>query len=188
MAHGEFRDNQAATVAGFVKGKIVHDLGCGDLHLAHQLVKFGAEKVIAVDKSMHLPYSRLQKLQGIEFVGKYFHDFHEPVETAFLSWPVNWYDYGLGKILDRAKTVIYLGSNLDGSACGYSDMWMVLSHRNILAHIPSYTNTLIVYGSDFVKRSRVPEEQAALDQSKVYRFDEVYGVSSGDDQAPGLPG
>lgn len=175
MGHGEFRDNQAATVAGFVKGKVVHDLGAGDLCLAQQLVEFGAEKVIAVDRYSPLTYSKRAKLTSIDIVTCYFHDYKGSVKTAFLSWPVNWYDYSLGNFIEQAEMVIYLGSNLDGSACGYPDMWVHLSQREVLAHIPHRKNTLIVYGPEFVKRAQLPEEFASLNQARMYRFEELNG-------------
>lgn len=171
MSHGEFKGTQAATVAGFVKGKVVHDLGCGDLTLARELVRVGAEKVIAIDKA---PFT-FSKIQGIESVSCYFDAYRDTVETAFLSWPVNWYDYGLNQLIEQAKTVIYLGSNLDGSACGYKHMWMFLRTREILAHVPNQKNNLIVYGPKIVVRDPVPEEMAALNQERIYSFTEVYG-------------
>lgn len=183
MSHGEFRDNQAETVKPFIEGKVIHDLGCGDLTLAHQLLRLGAEKVIAIDRYSPLTYSKRTKLTGIDLVTCYFHDFKgTDIDTVFVSWPINWYDYGLGQLIEKAKTIIYLGSNFDGSACGYSDMWDYLSTRRILAHVPNSKNTLIVYDREYESRKKIPEERAALSPLKIQHFKEAYGVSSGDDQ------
>jgi len=179
MPHGKLFPAQADALKPFIEGKDVHDFGCGDLELSHQLLDLGASQIVAVDR--HSPSREILKAASpkIRFIPKYFHDFREPVETLFLSWPVNWYDYALGEYIEKAKMVIYLGTNVDGTACGYPDMWDYLRTRRVLAHVPHPGNTLLVYSSEYIRRPMVGEEWAALNQDRIYSFEEAQERASG---------
>jgi hypothetical protein len=67
----------------------------------------------------------------------------------------------------QAETLVYLGKNTDGSACGFPGLFEVLARREILAYVPDRPNTLIIYGK-FIRqpnephREPMPEEHAAL--------------------------
>jgi hypothetical protein len=147
----------------------VHDLGAGDLTLAHDLIQCGASSVIAVDKQpMPSP-----QVPNIERVVSYFHEYAQPVDIAFMSWPVNW-SVGLTPIARRSRLVVYLGTNMGGSACGYQDLWWHLRSREVLAHVFDPTGSFIVYGfGTRGRKGRLPEEHAALDQSRVWTYDEL---------------
>lgn len=158
----------------YVRSKVVHDLGAGDGTLACELVvSCGAEKVIAIDRHP-IPDP---PIEGIECLTMYFDRFHEKVDIAFVSWPVNW-PCALEPILRHARLVVYLGKNTDGSQCGYQGFWELLVEREVLLHIPERPNVLIVYGQNKVERQILPEEYAAIqactDEPRVYDYDELY--------------
>lgn len=166
---GRLNDEQVAALAPHVKGRVVHDLGAGDLVLAQLLVKQGAEKVVAVDRYT-LPG---EAPAGIEVVEAYFEDYYEPIDVAFMSWPVNWVS-GLHALAARARTAIYLGKNTDGSCCGDSILFHQLWQREVLAHVPDRPNTLIIYGPKFVTRDMLPEERTHLDDpDTMWAYDEL---------------
>jgi hypothetical protein len=181
MFHGQLSKIQQEALKPYILGKKVHDLGAGGFELTHKLIDLGAEGVIAIDRYSPFPspsFFDLAPNQGkIQFVQSYFHDYHEPIQTAFCSWPVNWQS-GLDHIAARTETFIYLGSNTDGSMCGYQDMWQHLRTREILAHLPERKNTLIVYGPKTVDRPEVPEERAALNLDKMWSYGALHEKDS----------
>ena len=170
MPHGILSQAQQEAVRPHIVGKVIHDLGCGDLELSRWLIQAGAKKVVAIDR---YPPS-CSRFTQVTVVVTWFHLYQEPVETVFLSWPINWQDPGLLRMVNEAKLVIYLGSNLDGNACGFREMFEHLLCREVLAHVPDRKNTLVVYGNQVVEREPIPEEFAALNQERVYSFQEVY--------------
>lgn len=82
----------------------------------------------------------------------------------FLSWP----SYqsvcsGLFKLLEASQVVAYLGCNIEGTACGSSEMFDYLKNREILHHVPNRRNSFIVYGPGKAPgRLLVGEELAGL--------------------------
>ena len=169
MSHGKLSSAQARIVAAFVKDELVHDLGAGDLELARQLIALGARGVVAVDKN-----PTHKRVPLVRQVASHFHAFEEPIEVAFVSWPVNWQDLGVVGLVKRAPLVIYLGTNMDGIACGTGELYWDLSKREVLAHEPHPKNTLIVYGHRSVTRDPLPEEIAGMDPTRLYRYREMY--------------
>lgn len=169
MPWGRLNDTQIQELKRLLKpGPIVYDLGAGDLVLSRNLLEWGAREVVAVDKEpLHLPPS------GIRTIRSLFKDLREDVQWAFLSWPINHFDVGLLNIVERAQVVIYLGSNMDGSACGFFQLFQHLTTREVLAHAPRFANTLIVYGAAKVKREPFPEERAAM-SSEMINYKEAY--------------
>jgi len=151
---------------------VVHDLGAGDLTLAAKLLGLGAVGVTAVDE--RAPRFKPES-EKIRFIKKAYVDLNEIPRTAFVSWPPGVGAMGLAKILEGARTVLYLGNNFDGSLCGTPDLWAHLRSRKVLAHEPARRNTLIVYGAPGAKRDPLPEEEAAVDYRKIRQFDSVYG-------------
>lgn len=169
MSYGKLSVKQAKILSAYIKGKDVLDVGCGRGELARELVRLGASSVVAIDKSIAAFAS-----ENVRFVHARFSDYTDPVETAFVSWPVNWADDGLLRILKRAKTVIYLGMNTDGTACGGRPMWEYLKTRLVLEIVPDPHNVMVVYGSDHVDRPPISEEKAALDSFNCYTYRDLY--------------
>jgi hypothetical protein len=149
MPHGQLNIPQLTALRPLVHGKVIHDLGAGDLGLALELLKLGAAKVIAIDKGYNRTNEKYDSKSWnvppeIEIRHQYFQDMNEEIDTAFVSWPAN-YDNGLLRILMQTKTIIYLGKNTDGSACGTPDLFRYFATRKIDVHVPSRPNTLICY-------------------------------------------
>lgn len=157
MPYGHLLPEQRAALRPYVEGRCVHDLGAGDLGLSHALLELGASKVVAIDKEY-----RVSNDPRIEAIECYFHEVAEDVDVGFASWPMNFEDYGLLKLVQRTPMFIYLGKNTDGTSCGGHDLFEHLSGREVLSHVPAKTNTLIVYGPKRVERPRLKEEHASL--------------------------
>lgn len=159
---GTLSEEQAAIVRRLVKNRPVHDLGAGSLDLAIALTTFGAREVIAVDKErMPRGHALIRTIQ-MSFT-RFAEQFKGGIEVAFLSWPENRMDIDLLTLLKRSETVIYLGKNTDGNACGHPMMFEHFQRRKLLAYLPERRNTLAVYGKALVKlREPKGEEQAGL--------------------------
>jgi len=170
MSHGRLNAQQRTALQPYVQGKCIYDLGAGDLALAHQLASMDAEHVIAVDKEY--PYwvrsrsSRVEKRQC-----RYEQVLGESVSTLFISWPANWVDVPLLVLTVSAETIIYLGNNLDGTACGFKEFFEHLLFRELLVHEPDHLNTLLVCGK-YRTPAREPtwEERAAIHQETILKF------------------
>ena len=170
--YGTPTKEQARVIRPFVRGKVVHDLGAGDLRLSKRLRSWGAERVVALDKKLPRKIP-----EGVDFKEGYFKDFTEAPEVVWLSWPVNHEAPGLVGILERTPLVLYLGTNTNGTACGGQDLWRHLRTREVLAYEADLSNTLIVYGVNRVERGLCGEEVAALDDSKWWTFQEAEKAS-----------
>ncbi len=172
MSYGDLNEQQREALKPFLSGRLVHDLGSGNQILSRELIRLGAEKVIAIDKD---PY-RDAPGHGIEPVTTYFENYQAAIHTAFVSWPRNTYDAGLIALIERAECVVYLGKNTDGLACGFPKFWEHLRQREALAHVPDPRNTLIVYGHRGTKRATLPEELAALQQDRLWGYGELHAA------------
>ncbi len=166
---GSLSDGQADVVRQFVKSRVVHDLGAGDGRLSKTLITLcGAKHVIAIDKNGLATRSvrkwRANKGRLTWKGSRPFADCaQERPEVAFLAWPSNYETPGLVTILENAPIVIYLGSNVNGTACGNQELFLHLTKREVLAHVPDARNTLTVYGPARVTgRPLTGEEYAAL--------------------------
>jgi len=172
VGYGRLNQAQRLAVAPHLVGKTIHDLGAGDLELAQECLSLGAWHVVAIDKE---GMSR-RKQAKITKLHQTFSEFKDPAPTVILSWPVNWVVEGLLRIVKEAKTVVYLGTNTDGMACGTKTLWKHLATRKVLAHVPVHGNTMIVYGALLQKSRKVlPEEFAALNTDEIYSFESLYG-------------
>lgn len=178
MPFGSLYPSQRKVVRSLVQGRIVYDLGAGDLGLSHQLVHLGAAQVVAVDaKPMPTPHT-----PQVTLLQKSFREcLQDPqcptsIDVAFLSWPINHPTIanGLLHVLRRSRIVLYLGKTTDGTMCGDSDLFRFLCCRELLSYIPRIQNTLIVYGEFGKPHSPRHEEQAGIDVSKVYPFKAHY--------------
>lgn len=180
---GRLLEDQRSVVSQFVGGQRVTDYGAGNLVLTRQLLTLGAEHVVAVDSEpSHDPGE-----PRITRVTAWFEDHQPSTSVAFVSWPVNWRTE-LHSLLDATPTVIYLGSNLDGNACGYPVMYRQLAKREVLAHVPAFNNTLIVYGPEKVRRAPLPEEYAGIHTDEPYRcFKDVYAIGGDPSRGGGHP-
>jgi hypothetical protein len=159
MPYGTLTSEQEKLVERFVRGQVVYDLGAGDLYLTCELLRLGAVRVIAIDKE---DFRRYGIPDEVVYRKMLFRDVKETsIDTAFVSWPSN-YDNGLLPLLRRSKTIIYLGKNTDGTACGIPSMFRYLLKRKAEC-IPDRKNTLICY-TDVLEASRIPlkEEEAAI--------------------------
>ncbi len=170
MPYGQLDRKQTKALKAAVKGRKVHDLGCGDELLARDLVKFGASEVIAIDSKLCLlPYYREQHPypKGMTGIQAYFEEYAKTspsIDVAFVSWPANRQDAGLLTLVMSAKTVIYLGKCTDGSCCGWPGLFSHFLRRELITHVPDEYNTLFIYGSMLeTPRCGEWEEQAGLD-------------------------
>jgi hypothetical protein len=166
---GSLNTKQHAIVASYVAGKTVHDLGAGDLKLSKILADMGAD-VVAVEPNTECFPAQLPK--NIKIVPSYFNNFRGPVDMAFMSWPST-HTTGVDRIVKKSRIVIYLGTNMNGTACGYLELWDMLCKREILDISVDRKNTLIVYGPQAVKRDPVPEEQGGRCRDIMW-FDTSY--------------
>lgn len=171
---------QEEAVRYYVKNQLVYDLGAGMLGWAEKLAQFGAEHVTAVDdiykdqQENVLNNCRAWKKCAPEDVtidDRDFREFHltgpNALHTAFIAWPHNTYGrtMGLELLAMKAKTIIYLGKNLDGTSCGSPQLWRMLMQRKVLCFLPSARNSLIVYGPDLdrPRRDLLLEEKGAIE-------------------------
>jgi hypothetical protein len=161
---------QAATLLRLVRGRVVHDLGCGDQVLAEALVGLGAESVVAVDS-----HPTGSPRSGVTTVRATFAEYAatEPtVDVAFVSWPFNQIDPPLLDLCARARTVAYLGKCTDGRICGWPGLFRHFLSRRLVTYAPHPANTLCVYGEPLpAPRAGELEERAGLDWQTVHRFD-----------------
>lgn len=143
--NGHLTDAMHAALAPVVAGRAVHDLGAGRGELAIELLTLGAAAVEAVDKeSVPANTSRTRYHRA------YFKDYRpESVDVAFVSWPQNneGTTHELLPLLERAATIVYLGKNTDGTACGTPSLFQYLAGRALLDYVPDRRNVLAVYGA-----------------------------------------
>lgn len=160
MTYGRMNARQRRAVADAVRGETVIDLGCGDLGWAAMLVgECQAERVIAVDKAPCLINLAPDKIEVVESRFEYY-DGVIP-DIAFLSWPMNHPMPGLLRLVEQIPIVIYLGKNVDGSACGWPGLFEHFSGRALALHMPHHGSTLTVYGEPCDARQLTGEEIAA---------------------------
>jgi len=158
-----------------VRGREVWDLGAGFLGHSHHLLALGARCVVAVDKdAQHYPSAYEDR--PITFLHGYFSELQVPdaIEVAFLAWPDNHHLPGLIEILRAAERVVYVGTNTEGSACGWPGLWDYLHFREPLAYVPHRRNSLIVYGRHLEECERRPQlgEEAAASNGIMMTFDD----------------
>jgi hypothetical protein len=172
MPYGHLFPEQLKALRPYIEGRDAHDFGCGDFSLSVQLMALGAKSVLAIDKE---DWGRPPPIPGLTFQRGYFRDIPLGVDTLFLSWPVNVPDLAVINHARAAKTLIYLGCNTDGTACGSAALFHVMTHRELLVHMPHKRNTLIITGSELsVPRAPTGEEKAALTSDlRIWSFQEV---------------
>ena len=170
--YGHLTMLQRVALLPFVEGRTVHDLGSGNhLEQSKVLLELGAFGVVAVDRSIDVDPCFIP--QRVTLRRCEFKDFTDPVDVAFVSWPSSHpHDryMNLVPILERARLVAYLGSNLNGIACGTPELFNHLMMRRMLAVVPDFRNSLLVCGEKLkALRAPSPEEAAAIE---MYDADE----------------
>lgn len=173
MPFGRLNTQQREALKPHVLASIVHDLGAGDLSLAGDLVRLGAQQVVAIDKE---PYRR-RPGPGINTVTCYFENYPGLVDTSFVSWPKNTFDMGLLNLVRRSRIVAYLGTNTGGTACGFTQMWHHLSNREVIEHVPDEFNTLIIYGPSQQRRKYLPEEYAGIFTDRMWLYRDIHAIA-----------
>lgn len=161
----------ATAIQRHVEGKVVHDLGAGNLTLSVTLLKLGAVRVIAVDKE---PPRTRSMPNGLTYVQSLFRNYKEVSDVAVASWPIN-NPSGLHRLVEHSRVVIYLGKNTDATVCGYEEFWDHLIRREVLEYLPSRAQSLVIYGPRRVERVKLPEELAATDIERIWGYDELHG-------------
>lgn len=172
MPNGFLNSLQRAHVSKVVSNRVVTDLGAGDLFLSKQLLALGANSVIAVDKERYT-----KKIPSkITYKQALFSKIIDPIDIAFISWPSN-YENHLTPLASHANTIIYLGKNTDGSACGTPSLFQHFLLRSVLIYIPDRANTLIIYGSP-LNSPRLPlgEEAAAIFQQDILSYEKAESI------------
>jgi len=170
MPFGHLTKPMEAAIRALVEGQRVVDLGSGDLAYAERLLRLGASHVWAVDK--HYLNGRPPESQpNLTVVPGYYVDVGPNLplfDVAFLSWPSNQRMPGLIEILERTKVVIYLGSNTDGSACGFSRLYEHLVGRRLIVAMEHRRNTLIAV-EESLSEPRIPtlEEFCGFDPTNI---------------------
>ena len=187
MPYGHHNPEQEGIIREVVAGKSVIDIGCGDMTYSERLRQMGARSVLALDKC-DLPTF----VPGIEIVQTSIDKFEQKnrdrsFDVGFLSWPVNRDIQGLSGLLRRCGVVIYLGSNVDGSACGNHTLFFQLMQRRLDHYSPDRSNSLIVV-SEPLSEARPPtgEEYAAIHSEKVFSFKEAHAKADSLRTLPGV--
>jgi hypothetical protein len=183
MPYGLLTPSMKALLAPYVAGKVVWDLGAGDLTYAGLLADLGARKVIAVEKDRDMPDSDHLRVMVLR---AYFHEIEVPeqIEVAFLGWPANYNMAGLLGLLAVSKIVVYLGSNVGGSACGPTTLFRPLGQREPLAHEAHRRNSLIIYGEAPRTSPLLPEEYASLTGQFFPTLEDAERAASAEEPPP----
>lgn len=159
MPFGRLSIEQAVAVRPWVLDRDVWDLGAGDCLTSVLLLGLGARHVTAVDGELE----GVSPLPGITMSSSLFKDISVAIDVAFLSWPSNYLQPGLVSLLRRARVVVYLGSNVDLTACGHPTLFEYFTSRDLVCHIPRPRNTLLVLGKPLdTRRPPTGEEYAGM--------------------------
>jgi hypothetical protein len=172
-----------------IEGRHVWDLGCGvSLNHCDTLFAAKAAKITAVEKE-NPNLRRVRQLR--DSAGKRF-SFKQmtfekllteetpEIDVAFVSWPHNAPSkiVGLPRLLASASTIIYLGCNMDGSACGTPEMFSEFIMRRLIVSIPHKWNTMLILGErQDTQRMPTSEEMAVLTGALQYYEDEPHEIN-----------
>ena len=174
MAYGYMSDEQRDRIQAAVTGRVVHDLGAGELHWSRVLLQMGATQVIAIDKREVPKGYEAKEGEAIRFTQSMHTDYvydhpDEVVDVVFMCWPYNFPDPGQLELVRRAQTIVYLGSNLNGDACGSKELFEYFLTRKAEAYLHTHKNRLIVLEASLSEdREPLPEEQGGLDHSQIH--------------------
>jgi len=89
--------------------------------------------------------------------------------VLLLSWPISRPSYRFG-FVSLFDTVVYVGMNREGTACGNENLFRQFLRRDLLAEVQGWNNDLLVYGPAHPEQRllRIPaarEERAVLSPS-----------------------
>ena len=172
-SYGFISQRQRDIIQRRVTGRTVTDLGAYCLEHSHTLLWLGASSVIAVDKGI-MPDKHDMRIKKVR---SYFHDYTAPISLAFVSWPINNDDKGLLALVQRAKQVIVLSKNTDGTACGFPGLYRHLTTRALLHYEPDPKNCLIVVGGKLLKpRKPTGEERAGMSWTTLTTYEKSEGL------------
>lgn len=177
MPYGQLNWKQQQAVKAVIKGRHVHDLGCGDAVLSRDLLRFGASGVTGIDSNFCTdPVYRTmfvlpQRLTGIRTTFEEYLKTKPSIDVAFMSWPINREERGLVELTQLARTVIYLGKCTDGQFCGFPGLFKHFISRELLDYEPDRPNTLCIYGGPLATpREAEHEERAGLDVTNIQPY------------------
>jgi len=187
LGYAKLTKPQLDCLKGYVAGKVVFDLGSGTGEMAEWAARY-AEKVYAVDYAQFPTFKR----RNVEGVQCEFHRLEtagyllRPEDVIVVSWPCNCSGKmrGLVDLLQQVNTVIYIGSNTDGNACGDNSFWVHVSKRWLKAEIADQANTLIVYGQEAFEDIQFRSEEELLGlmangMFNIIKFGALRAVESG---------
>lgn len=170
FATARLNEDQIIALGKAIEGRDVHDFGCGVGVFTRALEQLGPKSVVGIDKehmAMELANKHMRtditKFVCADFA-EYAWDSSEAFDVGIISWPVNWRNLGLVQLLERCKTIIYIGKNTNSTACGGPELFEYLVTREVVEYIPAFTNVLCVYGAPCEPRCLTGEEFAALSQ------------------------
>lgn len=164
-----------------IQGKHVLDLGAGDFTLSRYLLQHGAKFVTAVEPHNPSRYGPPVKAPpNFVHLPVYFDNDTLPdyikttnVEVAFLSWPANHHLPGLLPLLREIPTILYLGTNFNGTSCGHPALFKFFLTRELVAFVDRQPhNSMIILGERLPKGQRLPtpEEDAALAEDVIFSY------------------
>ena len=158
MGYAKLTKAQEALLQRVVEGKRVYDIGCGDMELTHVVARY-AKRVNAIDPNYRFKPSTktitFKKLTADSACKVW----PSELPVVLLSWPLSSYIDGVLPLLKRAETIVYIGKNTDGVACGFVEMWRYLTTRKLVVEIPASHNTMLVYSSDTFAHSEYRSEE-----------------------------
>lgn len=176
MPYGHVSDVMFHALSFVVQDKEVWDIGAGDLERAKQLLLAGASHVHAVEKGYKVGIkpavvdhtTELWLPERLTLYQAYVHEVEVPnkISVVCLFWPVN--SRSLDDVLPFlavSETIIYLGSNRFGTACGSPRLWTFLQSRHVSIEIQDDQNDMLVY----VNQPR--SEEARMPRDEYFFFE-----------------
>lgn len=169
MSWGKLYQKQFDALLPHIEDREVWDLGAGDLTLTRSILLLKPKRMVAIDKE------RMPNVSGIETMRSSFDNvLEDSLDVAFVSWPSNRYDSGLLRLIKAAKTIIYLGTNTGGSACGFKEFFEETSQRELLVDIPGRDSSLVIVGSRRMVRNPTVEEWIGQQvDAPIYMFGQI---------------
>jgi len=142
-------EDQLEQVVHFCRGKLLLDLGAGFGTLAEFLLRFGATRVLCVDKENHHMKSTWGEMvwSHMNFAEFSTWPLDKTFEVGIISWPTN-NDMAmcpLVEILRKCASVVYIGTNKGGTQCGTPYLWEYLTSRELIVDMPGNDSSLMIY-------------------------------------------
>lgn len=143
--YGKLTPTQIKLLTPVVQNKDVVDIGGGSGWLSNLCDTLGGN-VTCLDR---MPTGQLQpKVKSVtsDMNSLAAKKLYQQADTLLLCWPVN--NPTVERLLTNlpnGKTLIYIGSNHDGNACGTEDFWRKLVHNAVIGHCSDLRNHMIIY-------------------------------------------